>query len=479
MTKRRAVLKKELYSRRHFIKVAGATSLTAATAAPLQTALAAHHESPKSGSEYDVIVIGGGFAGVTAARDLIKNGLKPLLIEARNRLGGRTYTSKFAGHKTDLGGTWVGWLQPYVWSEINRYGLEMEETPGAAPNRNMWMTNGKLKTDDTGAMWEILDDGFQKLCKVPNECFPEPFAPLTSDEWKKYDHLSQVDRLDEVELPREQRDILEPLLSTNCHNYAKEGGMVDLLRWNALGSWDTTRLFDNLSRYTFKQGTKALIDAMVADGNPDILLSTPVWRVEQKDNRVVVTTDDDSVYAAKALIVTVPMNVLDDVEFEPALSAEKVAAAKERHSGSGHKTFIHCANDIEPHFLAQAPNPHPFALLFGYHGGSGETTMCSFGPPDSIDTTNDADVQARVRDFFPEAKVTAAVSYDWRLDPYSQGTWCWYRPNQFSKYFTALQSREGRMWFASADSANGWRGFIDGAIERGARTAHEVTDFLS
>ena len=119
------------------------------------------------------------------------------------------------------------------------------------------------------------------------------------------------------------------------------------------------------------------------------------------------------------------------------------------------------------------------SLLFGYHAGPGEITMCTFGPPNSIDTTSDADVQARVRDFFPDANVTAVVSYDWTLDPYSKGTWCWYRPNQFTKYFTALQQQEGRVWFASADSANGWRGFIDGAIERGSRTAHEVTDFLS
>ncbi len=476
MKKRRATLKKQQFNRRAFMKVAGATSLTAATAASLQGANAA---SPEHDSEYGAIVIGGGFAGVTAARDLQKSGVKTLLIEARNRLGGRTFTSKFAGHKTDLGGTWVGWMQPHVWAEINRYDLEMEQTPGGTPERMSWMTQGKVKHADAGTPWEMLDDGFQKMCKMPNECFPEPFAPLTTDEWKRYDHLSQTDRLKELNLPREQQDILDPLLSTNCHNYTGEGGLVDLLHWNALGGWDTTRLFDNLSRYTFEGGTKALIDAMIEDGNPDVVLSTPIYRIEQKGQRVHVTSEDDEVFTARAVIVTLPMNVLDDIEFEPVLMPEKVAAAKERHSGSGHKIFAHCANEMDPYFLAMAPNPHPLALLLGYHAGPGEITMCGFGPPNSIDTTNEADVQARVRDFFPEADVTAVVSYDWTLDPYSQGTWCWYRPNQLTKYFTALQKTEGRLWFASADSANGWRGFIDGAIERGARTAHEVTDFLS
>ena len=73
--------------------------------------------------DYDVIVIGGGFAGVTAARELRQAGLSVLILEARNRLGGRTFTVKRDGKLFELGGAWVHSTQPNVFAEINRYNL--------------------------------------------------------------------------------------------------------------------------------------------------------------------------------------------------------------------------------------------------------------------------------------------------------------------------------------------------------------------
>src|SRR5579864_7248626 len=77
-------------------------------------------------TRYDVIVIGGGFAGVTATRDLSQYGRSVLLLEARDRLGGRTWYRPFADtpHMIELGGQWLArrW-QPHVSREIERYQL--------------------------------------------------------------------------------------------------------------------------------------------------------------------------------------------------------------------------------------------------------------------------------------------------------------------------------------------------------------------
>ena len=75
-------------------------------------------------SRPDVVIVGGGFAGVTAARELTMRGRSAVLVEARDRLGGRTYTSDHGGHAMELGGTWVHPLQPKVGAEISRYGME-------------------------------------------------------------------------------------------------------------------------------------------------------------------------------------------------------------------------------------------------------------------------------------------------------------------------------------------------------------------
>ena len=72
---------------------------------------------------HDVIVIGGGFAGVTAAREVALAGRSALLLEAKDRLGGRTWTADWNGQEIEYGGGWVHWHQPHTWSEITRGGI--------------------------------------------------------------------------------------------------------------------------------------------------------------------------------------------------------------------------------------------------------------------------------------------------------------------------------------------------------------------
>ena len=72
---------------------------------------------------YDVVVVGGGFAGVTAAREAALRGRRTLLLEARDRLGGRTWSADWDGFRIEYGGAWVHWHQPHTFSEITRAGL--------------------------------------------------------------------------------------------------------------------------------------------------------------------------------------------------------------------------------------------------------------------------------------------------------------------------------------------------------------------
>ncbi|NKX52341.1 FAD-dependent oxidoreductase, partial [Arthrobacter deserti] len=71
----------------------------------------------------DVIIIGAGFAGLTAARELSRRGHRTILLEARDRIAGRTHLEERLGRNLELGGTWVHWTQPYVWAEMGRYGI--------------------------------------------------------------------------------------------------------------------------------------------------------------------------------------------------------------------------------------------------------------------------------------------------------------------------------------------------------------------
>lgn len=77
--------------------------------------------SIRTRSSYDVIVIGAGFAGLVAARDLaLDRDLRVLLIEARDRIGGRTWTAKAWGEEFEMGGTFVHWYVEVSWLQIRR-----------------------------------------------------------------------------------------------------------------------------------------------------------------------------------------------------------------------------------------------------------------------------------------------------------------------------------------------------------------------
>src|SRR5580658_2622621 len=89
--------------------------------------------APSRKTQYDVIVLGGGFAGVTAARELARSGRRCVILEARGRLGGRTFSTQVFDEQADVGGQWIHWIQPHVWAEVTRYGLTLVETPGASP----------------------------------------------------------------------------------------------------------------------------------------------------------------------------------------------------------------------------------------------------------------------------------------------------------------------------------------------------------
>lgn len=79
----------------------------------------------------------------------------------------------------------------------------------------------------------------------------------------------------------------------------------------------------------------------------------------------------------------------------------------------------------------------------------------------------------------PAAGITAYLTHDWASDSLAKGTWSCWGANSMTKWLKELQRPEGRVHFASADWADGWRGFIDGAIERGATVGREIEVLLA
>src|SRR5689334_23456255 len=107
---------------------------------PILTTEASRPRGGQGRADADVVVIGAGFAGLVAARELGRAGLGVLVLEARDRVGGRTWTDLRLGHDLELGGTWVHWVQPHTWAEMTRYGRQVTRSP--AVEEAYWLGAG-------------------------------------------------------------------------------------------------------------------------------------------------------------------------------------------------------------------------------------------------------------------------------------------------------------------------------------------------
>jgi monoamine oxidase len=199
--------------------------------------------------------------------------------------------------------------------------------------------------------------------------------------------------------------------------------------------------------------------------------------VRQGVDRVAVSIADGTAATAAAAIVAVPVNVWADIEFDPPLSAAKRSVAGARHPNRMAKVWA-LVEGAAADVAALGPDSDLLYLAPEYEL-DGAALMVGFSsPPHLLDVTDAAAVERAVRQHHPAASVIASEAHDWTADPYAKGGWMTYRPGQASRLMSALQCPEGRVAFAGADVATRWIGWLDGALETGARAAGNVLEML-
>ncbi len=430
---------------------------------------------------YDIIIIGGGVSGLVARRELSQRGFKVLLLEAKNRLGGRAWTGDFDDEKIEFGGGYVYWSQPHVWSEINRYDLKIKERPnkasGFASKNVCWLRNGILEKDFDASVGATLEKAYLDFIEPARDAFPRPFEPFFTEKFKQYDSVSATEYINSMpDLSDFQRDGLLRTTAVMFHNDPAKGSYMEALRWFALSFFNMEIYGDSLSGFTFQDGTDSLIQPLIKDGKGKILLNTIVEKIEQNSDFVSVFSTKKA-FLAKKIIIATPLNTWKNIDFFPKLSIEKTELSKEEHTGKGLKIYVKVKGEF-PISRCAATLDQAFISILPHRVASESSTIIIFtNPMQPLEMLDKATIQAHLQRFDESLEVIDFTCHDWNTDIFSLGTWCSLRPKQFTKYFPKAQQPEGNIYFAGADIANGWRGFIDGAIESGIRVANQIIKF--
>lgn len=420
----------------------------------------------------DVVVIGAGFAGLIASRELGHAGHRVVTLEARDRVGGRTWTDHRLGHDLELGGTWVHWVQPHSWAEMTRYGRDIERSPATEEAR--WLgADGTPRVGTLEEFMALISPGQQQIIDDVRSVIPRGVAPTAGD-IERFDHLTIHDRIASLGLSDEARSANESVWVGHVNAPLDEVGLSSAFRWVAAtgGHWElmheasaTFRVARGMSEWT----------SLIAESVPgEIRLNTRVTAITHDASGATVMCADGTSVRTRFVISTLPINAISTIECTPPLPDVWVRANAERVASQGTKVWIKVRGSL-PRFFGYATPAHPISVLKSEFITEDASVLVGFGPDHlALDVTDLDAVQRAVDAIRPGLEVLEATTHDWMADPLSQNTWMTHRPGQLTRDLQALQEPQGVVHFATTDNANLWGGFIDGAIESGLREARRV-----
>ncbi len=419
----------------------------------------------------DAIVIGAGYAGGTVARELAARGLRPVVLEARDRTGGRVWTDSFAGAQVEIGGGWVGSQHVLVQQELTRYGITTG--PDVAAERMMLPAEGGFESMTPLEALTVLSPLWAEFYAGSEDYFERPSEPLyRRDLLEGVDGKSLADRLEEIPLSPTEFMRLNSETSMYSGGPSSLGALTGMAQWFQLAG-GTYGNFLSMSQKP-SGGMIALLDAMLADARADVRLGTPVTGITESGGQVTVEAADGATFTAPVVVVATPANVWKHIAFRPGLPpAHAAAAAQGIGVPHSNKMWLHVSGKVEA-LSVQTEEGAPISMMLPGEQLEDGRLMVAFGGP-TLDANDPAAVQQAVQEFLPGASLLDYRTMDWGRDPYSRGGWGLRRPGQLLGLFPQIEEPHGRILFAGADIARGWHGaYIEGAVESGLRAAQQA-----
>jgi monoamine oxidase len=415
----------------------------------------------------DVIIIGGGIAGLTIAHELSQAGWRVRLLEAQERLGGRIWTK--TGHDglpIELGAEFLHGEKGATWSLVRAAGL----TTCEVPSRHWHTASGGLREDD--AFSEALQKATRGLERLAPDCSFQEFLDQAQD-------LKDLDRW----LLRE---------------YVEGFHAAEAKRMSALAFAQSERAADEVTgtrQFRLKEGYGALInwlESEVRRRGVQMHLGCRVRQIRWKPGLVQVfaeTTRGVEQFPGARAIVTVPISALKfpgraHVEFEPPLEGKASVAWEKLEMGDVTKVilrfgsrfwpvenfgFIHSNDEWLPTWWAEERGP----ILTGWAGGPRAYRMS----PWSEELLHSQAIRSLCGVFSVAPGVVANALqtfhfHNWSQDPFSRGAYSYARMGASGASAELAEPVQGTNFFAGEAAAPpGQLGTVHGAVASAQRTA--------
>jgi monoamine oxidase len=474
--------------------VAGAVALAGASVLPA-VASARSPASAQVDAQVDVVVVGAGFAGLSAARQLSGAGRSVVLLEARNRVGGRVLNHAIGGGEiAEAGGQFIGPTQDRMAALAREFGVATY--PTYSQGRLVTLFGGNRSLGFSAALGNEYHGLISRLQTMSAEVPVD--APWQAQRAREWDSQTIQTWLDAN--------------GASPDAMAAFGGVSDL--WGAeardvsllfflfyiaaAGNEDTPGSLDRLlsvqngaQELRFVGGSHVLAQRMASALGDQLVLSAPVRQIDSTGSLVRVSADGRTV-DARQVIVAVPPALAATIHYEPKLptlraqlfqrwpmgSLMKAEAVYERpfwrDAGLSGQSLI-AGEAIRTTFDNTPPSGHP-GVLFGFIGGE-KARPWSVRPADERKAAVLRDLASVVGD-----AALSPIDYfevDWPSEEWSRGGPVAYAgPGVLLDYGSTIRQPVGPIHWAGTETATYWNGYMEGAVRSGERAASEVLSVL-